>query len=82
MGEWVLPTYYAERCNACGLCVLVCPQGVLTLVQGRAVFSSPDECTYCGECELACPAQAVELTFEIVDGSQAALPTSHELAED
>lgn len=71
MSEQALPTYYAERCNACGLCVLVCPHGVLSMAQGRAVFSTPEACTYCGECELACPAEAVELYFEIADGSQA-----------
>ena len=73
MTEYALPTYCAERCNACGLCVLVCPHGDLSLVEGRAVFSRPEACTYCGECELACPAGAVELYYEIVDGPQAAL---------
>jgi NAD-dependent dihydropyrimidine dehydrogenase PreA subunit len=70
MSQPALPIYDSERCTGCGLCVSVCPQGVLSLVDSRAVFLSPEDCTYCGECELACPTQAVELYYEIVSGSQ------------
>ena len=68
MTEYALPTYYPEKCTGCGLCIIVCPQGVMALVAGRAAMVAPQDCVYCGECELACPVEAVELYYEIVNG--------------
>ncbi len=68
MTTFALPLFHPERCNGCGLCLRVCPQGVFSLVAGRARYSAPERCAYCGECELACPRQAVELYYEIVQG--------------
>ncbi|MFO7695566.1 MAG: 4Fe-4S binding protein [Anaerolineae bacterium] len=82
MTEQALPIYYAERCTGCGLCVAVCPHGVLSMVAEQAAFSMPENCVYCGECELACPTEAVELYYEIVDVVQADAATSSGTKEE
>jgi ferredoxin len=43
-----------EKCNGCGLCVTVCPQGVLDLDDRRARIASLDACMECGACARNC----------------------------
>ncbi len=51
----------AERCKGCGLCVAVCPPGVLALgdlnAKGYSVAVLVDDegCTSCTACALICP---------------------------
>lgn len=56
------------RCKGCGLCVAVCPQGVLEL--GASLNASgyhpvsvtrEDRCTSCALCALMCPDLALEV---------------------
>ena len=55
----------AERCKGCGLCVVVCPPGVLGLgalnTQGypAAVLLDNERCTSCTACALICPDVAI-----------------------
>jgi NAD-dependent dihydropyrimidine dehydrogenase PreA subunit len=48
-----------ELCVGCGLCVEVCPQGVLELEDKRVVVARRDACMECGACMTNCPAQAL-----------------------
>jgi len=52
---------HSERCNGCGVCLEVCPNGALYLIQGKAVV---DEvlCQECEACVAACPTDAIEVT--------------------
>ncbi|MFH0711726.1 MAG: 4Fe-4S dicluster domain-containing protein [archaeon] len=51
----------AERCKGCGLCVLVCPNGVLVMSDETndigyhySVVENIDDCTRCGNCYVVC----------------------------
>ncbi len=60
-----------ERCKGCGLCVAVCPFGVLDLSKeynssGYAVAAAvhPEACTGCALCAQTCPDVAIEVYRE------------------
>ena len=55
-------TVQPETCNRCGLCVSVCPCGVITLENGATPRFTGEEaagCIVCGHCEAVCPAGAL-----------------------
>jgi len=49
------------RCNGCGACVEVCPQGALYLVDDRAMVDA-GLCRECEACVAACPTEAIVIT--------------------
>lgn len=40
----------AQKCIGCGLCTLFCPEGAISLVDGKAVID-PGKCVNCGICK-------------------------------
>ena len=52
-----------DRCKGCGVCVPVCPRGILELAQGRfnakgyppISVTDMERCTGCNLCALVCP---------------------------
>lgn len=66
MGE--NPIINMELCDGCGICIEVCPNGALTVVNNKVVFAPKDDCDYCGECESTCPQGAISCPYEIVLG--------------
>lgn len=43
-------------CKGCGLCVEICPRGVLATDDvSKVEVVAPERCTNCGFCELVCP---------------------------
>lgn len=48
-----------DLCLGCGLCVQVCPQGVLALIDKRVAVVERDACMECGACMTNCPAEAL-----------------------
>ena len=50
-----------EACNGCGMCVIVCPQGVFAIEERRAVIADNDACIECGACAINCPASAIRV---------------------
>jgi len=52
-----------ERCNACAVCVNICPCDVFRLDEktGMAKAKYEEDCWYCGACEIDCPTQAISV---------------------
>ena len=47
-----------EKCLACGGCISICPQGVISMCGGRA-FVLIDKCISCAICIRTCPVGAI-----------------------
>jgi formate hydrogenlyase subunit 6/NADH:ubiquinone oxidoreductase subunit I len=52
-------TVVAERCTACGLCLVACPQHALRAAPKRPELVA-SRCTGCGDCVEVCPRDAIE----------------------
>jgi len=57
-----------ERCKGCGICVMICPHGVLKsseILNSRGYFQvlvdQENKCTACLNCGLMCPDVAIEI---------------------
>jgi ferredoxin len=48
-----------EKCVRCGMCLEVCPHGVLSLNGGKVQIENRDSCMECGACMQNCPAEAI-----------------------
>ncbi len=48
-------------CTGCGICIDVCPNQALEMVDGLAKLTKPEACDGIGECVDACPVQAITL---------------------
>jgi len=46
-------------CSGCGECVAMCPEGAITMVDGKARIGE-ETCTGCGACADACPENAIQ----------------------
>lgn len=52
-------SYFEEKCEGCGICITVCPNKALSLINQK-VIREVDLCTACGTCESACPNGVME----------------------
>ncbi|OIO38310.1 MAG: hypothetical protein AUJ75_03035 [Candidatus Omnitrophica bacterium CG1_02_49_10] len=50
------------KCTACGVCVKVCPHGVIAIRDKKAIPVNIDRCIECGACKLNCEFGAIEVT--------------------
>lgn len=48
-----------DKCDACGLCILSCPEGALAIVDGKARLVSESYCDGMGACVGECPRGAM-----------------------
>lgn len=62
----MIPQIDNEKCNGCGLCVTICLQKGLTLVDDVVVIVEGIECDWCTQCEVVCATGAINCPFEIV----------------
>jgi NAD-dependent dihydropyrimidine dehydrogenase PreA subunit len=49
------------RCVGCGMCIEVCPHGVFSLENKKAVILEKDRCMECGACALNCAFGALKV---------------------
>jgi ferredoxin len=52
-----------ETCSGDGICVEICPENILELVDGRAVTvdARKDLCILCGQCVAVCPTESLRM---------------------
>ena len=60
-----------DKCVGCGMCLMVCPQEVLSMDNGSAGILNRDRCMECGACARNCPTEAI--TVKVGVGCAAAL---------
>jgi NAD-dependent dihydropyrimidine dehydrogenase PreA subunit len=48
-----------EKCVGCGICLVVCPHGVMAMNEAHAWIENRDSCMECGACARNCPTEAV-----------------------
>jgi NAD-dependent dihydropyrimidine dehydrogenase PreA subunit len=51
----------SDKCSGCGMCLEVCPHGVLAIDEKRVRFRNRDACMECGACSRNCPVGAVSV---------------------
>ncbi len=51
----------ADKCSGCGICLEVCPHGVLARSNGKVRIVERDACMECGACAKNCVAQALSV---------------------
>jgi len=59
-GDKLMLTIELDRCDGCGDCIEVCPEGAIQLVGGLAQINS-ELCTGCEACVQACPNGAIKV---------------------
>jgi len=62
----MIPQIDKEKCDGCGLCVDVCQQNGLMLVENVVVIVEGIECDWCTQCEAVCITGAISCPIEIV----------------
>ena len=66
-------TIRAERCDGCGACLEVCPNGALFLIEGKAVVDQ-SLCLECEACVAACPTEAIGFVEQVTVAAPARAP--------
>ena len=68
-GAWrtFKPTVDLTKCIGCGVCVKVCPEGTIDLIDIKGQKKSQinyDYCKGCGVCSAQCPVKAIVMNLE------------------
>lgn len=51
----------SDKCTGCGMCLEVCPHGVMAIEEKRVRIGNRDACMECGACNRNCPFGAVSV---------------------
>ena len=65
-GSWRTrkPVLVDGKCNFCGLCASLCPEGVLVATKEAGWVPDLTQCKGCGICANECPRDAIEMVLE------------------
>ena len=65
-GSWRTrkPVLVDGKCNFCGLCATLCPEGVLIATKEAGWVPDLTQCKGCGICANECPRDAIEMVLE------------------
>jgi MinD superfamily P-loop ATPase len=61
-----MPQIDREKCDGCGLCVSVCLNHGLAIVDDVVVRVEGVDCDWCAQCEIVCATGAICCPFEII----------------
>ncbi|MBC2855084.1 4Fe-4S binding protein [Cetobacterium sp. 2A] len=61
-GDWrsMKPEFVDENCKHCLLCIPVCPDSAIPVVEGKRLDFNMSHCKGCGICYEVCPFKAIE----------------------
>jgi MinD superfamily P-loop ATPase len=62
----ITPQIDRDKCDGCGLCIIVCWHRCLVLTDGIVAIVEGADCDWCTQCEAVCDAEAITCPFEIV----------------
>ncbi len=62
-GEWrtLTPEFVEEKCKQCLLCVPVCPDSAIPIINQKRLDFDYDHCKGCGICVRVCPFDAITM---------------------
>ena len=65
-GSWRTrkPVLLEGKCNLCGICASLCPEGVLVATKEAGWKPDMEQCKGCGICANECPRDAIEMVLE------------------
>ena len=59
------PEFLQETCTDCGLCAMMCPEGVIFGDGRNTYWADLDYCKGCGICAQICPVHDIEMEAEV-----------------
>ncbi|MCL2834762.1 MAG: 4Fe-4S dicluster domain-containing protein [Treponema sp.] len=54
-----------QKCTGCGKCTEVCPHGVFTIENMKAVIIDKNSCMECGACAKNCPMSVITVNANV-----------------
>ncbi|HEX79202.1 MAG TPA: 4Fe-4S binding protein [Dehalococcoidia bacterium] len=68
MENSMTPQINRDRCDGCGLCVMVCWLDGLVIINGVVAIVEGVECDWCTQCEAVCINEAITCPYEVILG--------------
>ena len=67
-GSWrtgIVPKFLRQKCNACDLCALACPDGCIYGEAAKDYHADMEFCKGCGICAKVCPVKDIVMEPEV-----------------